>query len=321
MDILWKDLESNVEIIREGDFFISKHNKYKVVNKIPRFVEKHNYTDAFGIQWNHFQKTQLDSYSKFPLSEQRLKRCIGESLFSNIKGKMVLEAGCGAGRFTEILLNRDANVVSIDMSNAVEANQKNFPQGEHHIIAQADICKLPFVDGQFDIVLCLGVIQHTKDSKKTLEALYRQVSPGGWLVVDHYALSWSHRTQVVKAFFRFLLKRISPKKAFFISGYLVKIFLPLHKLGRRSRVWQAIMRRTTPIVSYYNDFPNLSDELQKEWSLLDTHDNLTDYYKHFTSKKELEGLLKDLGLYNVGCWVGGIGIEGRGQKKLMKPEQ
>ena len=118
MHIYWKDPESGVEIIKKGDFFISESNKkYRILNKIPRFVNKKNYTNAFGIQWNYFKKTQLDSYSKFPLSEQRLKRCLGKDLFLNLKGKLVLEAGCGAGRFTEILLDNNAGVVSIDMSN------------------------------------------------------------------------------------------------------------------------------------------------------------------------------------------------------------
>jgi len=82
VNILWKDPESGVEIIKKGVFFISESSKkYRILNRIPRFVDEKNYTNAFGIQWNHFRKTQLDSYSKFPLSEQRLKRCLGEDLF------------------------------------------------------------------------------------------------------------------------------------------------------------------------------------------------------------------------------------------------
>jgi len=318
MNILWKNLELDKKNIKKDNAFVAESNKnYRVINKIPRFVEECNYTDAFGIQWNYFQKTQLDSYSKFPLSEKRLKRCLGEDLFSDMKGKLILEAGCGAGRFTEILLNNNANVVSVDMSNAVEANQKNFPQDEHHIIAQADICNLPFIKEQFDMVICLGVIQHTEHPERTLEALYEQVRPGGWLIVDHYAFSWSYLSQFPKILFRFVLKRIEPKSAFLITNYLVKIFLPLHRLGRRSRVWQALMRRLTPVVSYYNDFPELSDKLQEEWALLDTHDNLTDCYKHLTTKKKFEKSLSELGVENIECWSAGIGIEGRAKKPII----
>jgi 2-polyprenyl-3-methyl-5-hydroxy-6-metoxy-1,4-benzoquinol methylase len=99
----------------------------------------------------------------------------------------VLEAGCGAGRFTEVLLKRGASVTSIDLTDAVAANQENFPQSEHHRIAQADILRLPFSPKQFDAVFCLRVIQHTPSPEAAIAALYDQVRPGGLLVIDHYA--------------------------------------------------------------------------------------------------------------------------------------
>lgn len=319
MKINWKVPGSDIGLVRKNNFYVSNigHN-FEIINQIPRFVEKNNYSSAFGIQWNHYRKTQLDSHTGISISRDRINRCLGNEIFPKLKDKTILEAGCGAGRFTEILLSQNSKVVSIDMSNAVEANQLNFPQSNNHIIAQADICKLPFYSEQFDLVICLGVLQHTENPIKTLQALYEQLKPGGWLVVDHYAFSWSHETQIVKKIARFILKRISNEKAFSISIRLTKFFLPLHRLGKRSKIWQALMRRLTPVVSYYNDIPELSDFHQKEWALLDTHDNLTDYYKHFSSKSKLYKNLENLGLEEIKCWNGGIGIEGRGRKPLEK---
>jgi hypothetical protein len=62
--------------------------------------------------------------------------------------------------------------------------------------------------------------------------------------------------------------------------------------------------------------PELSDELQEEWALLDTHDSLTDYYKHHTTKRKFKHSMKELGLDNVECWNAGIGVEGRGKKQI-----
>jgi 2-polyprenyl-3-methyl-5-hydroxy-6-metoxy-1,4-benzoquinol methylase len=317
MNIVWKDPLTTSKLEKKENFYISNSGeKYKILNKIPRFVIKENYTSAFGIQWNYYRKTQLDSYTGLPISEVRLKRCLGESIFSNLKGKNILEAGCGAGRFTEVLLSRDSNVMSVDMSDAVDANQLNFPQDQNHTIAQADINRLPFMPNQFDLVICLGVIQHTEDPGETLQSLYEQVKPGGWLIIDHYAFSWSHETQIAKKIARFILRRMKIENAFLISRYLTKFFLPLHRVGRSSILWQALMRRLTPVVSYYNDFPELTDELQMEWALLDTHDNLTDHYKHFTTKERFTNSMKRLGLSDIECWKGGIGIEGRGRKPI-----
>ena len=60
------------------------------------------------------------------------------------KNKKVLEAGSGAGRFTEILLKYGAVVDSFDYSSAVEANAKNNGHHDNLVLVQADIRKMPF---------------------------------------------------------------------------------------------------------------------------------------------------------------------------------
>ena len=252
MYISWKDPNGDYKIEKCGNYFVSNiKNKYEIINGIPRFVDNNFYTDSWGLQWNKFRKTQLDSYTKFPISEQRLKDCLGEEIFSKLDGKIILEAGCGAGRFTEILLAKLAKVVSVDISNAVEANQDNFPQNKEHLIVQADILKLPFMSQQFDLVICLGVLQHTPSPEKTLIALYDQVKPGGWLIVDQYTFSFSYYTQIARIIFRHILKHIEPNKAFKITSLLIDIFLPIHKIGRKF-----IDRSTNELMDEYNELCN-----------------------------------------------------------------
>src|SRR6267142_2669631 len=74
---------------------------------IPRFVSSDNYAAAFGSQWNAFRRTQLDSFTRTTITRDRLQRCVGGSL-DVLRGKLVLEVGCGAARFTEILLESAA---------------------------------------------------------------------------------------------------------------------------------------------------------------------------------------------------------------------
>lgn len=45
---------------------------------------------------------------------------------------------------------------------------------------KADICDLPFEDGQFDVILCNHVLEHIPDDRKALSELYRVMKPGGW---------------------------------------------------------------------------------------------------------------------------------------------
>ena len=52
MNIVWKDPESESEIQKQGSFYISDSGiKHRIVNQIPRFVDKKNYTSGFGIQY------------------------------------------------------------------------------------------------------------------------------------------------------------------------------------------------------------------------------------------------------------------------------
>ena len=287
--------------------------RYPQRDGIPRFVASDNYSAAFGSQWKRYRLTQLDSYTGVPISKTRLARCLGDSLWADLKDKLVLEAGCGAGRFTEILLERGALVTSIDLSEAVDANQENCPQTDRHRIAQADILSLPLSTQQFDIVLCLGVIQHTPNPELTISALYNHVKPGGWLVFDHYTFNYLYYTKLAP-YFRMVLRRLSPEKGLWWSEYLVDTLLPLHRRMQNARLLNFLFSRFSPVLCYYRSYPELNGELQREWALLDTHDALTDWYKHFRTRARIVNVLNALGASEVACAYGGIGVEARARR-------
>ena len=131
-----------------------------IVNSIPRFVSPNNYADNFGLQWNEYRSTQIDSVSGRPISEERLWKCTGWPA-RHLKGKSILEIGSGAGRFTEVLVATGAEVVSCDFSSAVDANLKNNGKSKNLFLFQGDLFDLPLEKHSFDYVLCYGVLQHT----------------------------------------------------------------------------------------------------------------------------------------------------------------
>ncbi len=139
----------------------------------------------------HVSEDQLDSYCGVAVSESRLGRCmLGE--LQSIEGKRVLEAGSGAGRFTEVLLKHGAYVHSFDYSNAVDANASNNGGNQRLTLVQADIRRMPFARSTYDYVVCLGVLQHTPSPEESIKCLWAMVKPGGALVIDHYrwTLRW-----------------------------------------------------------------------------------------------------------------------------------
>ena len=290
---------------------------YPRENGIPRFVPRKTYADSFGSQWNKHRLTQLDSYSGTAITENRTRRCLGEELWASLPGKEVLECGCGAGRFTEVLLGQGASVTSLDLSDAVDANQESFPQNGNHVIAQADILQLPFRPRQFDIVFCLGVLQYTADPEKAITSLYEQVKPGGALVIDCYSpnLSWYTKTAPL---FRYYLRRLPADKRFRWTEGLVNTLLPLHKVARSFRPAQMLLSRMSPVSCYYGAIPELSEEQQREWALLDTHNSLTGWYRHSRTRQQIIRTLKQLGLDDIWCEYGGNGVEARGVYQLKR---
>lgn len=302
---------------RDENYICHEGCEFPILGGIPRFVPAENYSDAFGEQWKRYRRTQLDSYTKSPISEDRLRRCLGETIWQNLKGKHVLEAGCGAGRFTEILLREGAIVTSIDLSDAVTANQENFPQDETHRIAQADIMELPFDPRTFDIVLCLGVVQHTPDSEKCIAALYESVKPGGWLVIDHYTYKLGYFARTAP-FLRIFMRKMKRGTTISFTEKMVNTLLPLHKAVRNFRPAQTLLSRVSPLVVYYHGLPHLTDEMHREWALLDTHDSLTDYYKRFRTKGQISKTLEKIGVADIWCEYGGNGVEARGSRPVSE---
>ena len=104
-------------ILDNNDFFIKKDNIY-----IDKRLE--DYSSNFGLQWNEFPITQFDSHTGFPLTKNRLLSS-SEWDLNEIKDKLIIELGSGAGRFTEILISAGSYVVSVEMSEAINVNSLN----------------------------------------------------------------------------------------------------------------------------------------------------------------------------------------------------
>ena len=269
----------------------------KFFHGIPSFVSDSDYTEGFGLQWITHSKTQLDSKTGLPITKERMERMLGSQL-SFLRGKVVLEAGCGAGRFTEILLQNGAVVTAFDLSNSVIANFDNNGSNESLRIIQASITNLPFSKEVFDLVFCPGVIQHTPNPKKSIESLYNQVKPGGHLIFDQYRFNIS--TLFRSAWIvRLVAKRLSPEKGLQFTDNLVKFWLPLHRQVKDKRLLEIALFRISPITSHYSSYPEMSEHDQIQWAKLNTHDNLTDTYKRLTGPKKLLKILEQLGAVDI----------------------
>ena len=273
-------------------------NVYPVVNGVPRFVISNNYAYSFGLQWKTFSNTQLDSHNGTAISYERLSRCMRGHLENGIIDKLVLEAGSGAGRFTEIFLKKGAFVHSFDLSGAVDANYANNGLSERLLLAQADILKMPFKSYHYDYVVCLGVLQHTPNPEEAIVALFKMLKPGGFLVFDHYRFKLRSILPpplgVASNIYRPLLLALPQKYRLKVVKAIVTFFFPAHWLFRYSLIAQRILRRISPVIFYFGTLELKSKWDYFEWSLLDTHDCLTDFHRHHRSVIDLRNFLESL---------------------------
>ena len=286
---------------------------HEIKGGIPRFVASDNYAKAFGLQWNTFKLTQFDSYTSSPVTEKRLEAAFGRPL-SSLAGKRILEAGSGAGRFTEILLKYGACVYSFDFSNAVEANYENNMPNENLTLFQADIESIPFQNDFFDAVLCLGVLQHTPSTRSSLRELSRVLKPEGELVCDHYKYHMGMFTSCYLIWW-FIIKQFDSVRQLQITDWLTGFFFPIHWRLRDNQFAQILLRRISPINFYYGRY-DLPKTIHYEWSLLDTHDRNTDHYKHHVTRRGFEKVLQSLGYTKYSVFVGGTGYVCRAVKGL-----
>lgn len=280
---------------------------FPVRESIPRFVSDSGYANSFGFQWNIHTKTQLDSYSGVPISRNRLFETTGWP--KDLTGETILEAGSGAGRFTEILVGTRATVYSFDYSDAVDANYRNNGEQSNLTLFQASIYEIPLRQHSFDKVICLGVIQHTPDPAASFRHLASMVRPGGSLVIDSYAKSIAAVLQW-KYLLRPLTKRINKVVLYRIISVVVPLLVPLSTLLRR--VAGRAGARLVPIVEYSH--LGLSSEINREWAILDTFDMYSPAHDHPQSVSTITRWFELAGFVDIEVSRGHNGVIGRGRK-------
>ena len=98
------------------------------------------------------------------------------------KAANVLDLGCGAGVLMERLLESGFKITGADVSDDMLAlareRLRRFPARDFRLW-QANCEKLPFDDGEFDVVLCMGIFGYVGDVDRAVGEIRRVLKPGG----------------------------------------------------------------------------------------------------------------------------------------------
>lgn len=267
-------------------------NTYPVINGVPRFVNTEQYADGFGFQWNLFKKTQHDSYSGIEHSKTRFFNETGWKK-DELEGDVILDAGCGNGRFSEVAIEAGVRVIALDLSDAVDACRENMLEkgfdDTQFLVIQASFYEMPIKKNILDKAYSLGVLQHTPDRKKSLQHIVNTVKNNGEVAFWVYEKSW--RSLIgYKYYFRILTKYLSMQSNWKISQALVYAFFPLAWVLNKVKGGALLIRAFIPFAFRFNE--SMSYEQSRQWSLLDTFDNLSPRYDNPVTRSEIEGWLK-----------------------------
>ncbi|HMF14142.1 MAG TPA: methyltransferase domain-containing protein [Gemmataceae bacterium] len=280
---------------RLGDALVTpdRVRTYPIVREIPRFVSSDQYVRSFSFEWNVHDHTQLDRFRADDSSERIFRAKTGLTP-ADVRGKLVLDAGIGAGRFADVLARWGAVVVGVDLSYAVEAASVTFGEMPNVLVCQADIGHLPFRPGTFDFIVSIGVLHHTPDTRRYFEALPRLLKPGGEIAIWVYPDEGEYATRAKWIPFT---SRIA--KAWYHS--FCKVFVP----------W-ALRRGNSRFVYHLRHLFPISDQgLGIENDVLDTFDAYSPRFHGVHSPAEVKDWFRAAGLTNIREYPWPTAVRGR----------
>lgn len=231
----------------------------------------------------------------------------------------MMEAGCGAGTFTEFALATEATVLSFDLSDGgVRANYKKNGHKENLLIVQADIFNIPARDGNFDYIYCFGVLQHTPAPKAAFLNLSLYLKRGvGKIATDIYTMPppnhpyeplWTNKYRM-----RRLLKNISDQKIYKLVVCYVNIFWPITRIILKLFPKKGVQyNRHFLFDDYPPRLPGMDPKKFKAFAMLDIHDFLAPDYDEPATEADYRSWHVEAGLNCIDVHPGYNGLEGRG---------
>ena len=121
--------------------------------------------------YDHEYYTDHRDHDALPWHYRIIARRLG-----NLSGKQALDVACGTGKWLELLAARGASVHGIDLSErAVAACRIRIP---HCDVREGKAEVLPFDDASFDLITCMGSLEHFLDPLQSLNEMRRVAKPG-----------------------------------------------------------------------------------------------------------------------------------------------
>ncbi len=290
----------------ESGWVVCPRHTFPLVGGVPRLLPDvlldpagaaRSIEASFSREWSHFDYEADRTWGQgVGQRAQDFLRHVDRSAES-LRGKLVLDAGCGNGVLSRAITGFGCEVVATDVSTSVEGAYRHFAargNGRTHFV-QSDLMHLALRPGAFDVIFCAGVLHHTPSTRGTLDSLLRALAPGGTVFVWLYWDVPGLRSKLSEA----LRRTISPLPAPVKHG-LVWALVPQSKLRQYVR---ELRGRSDP-----------SERLGWRETLVRMLDSYTPRYRWRHSPEEVTGWFEELGFTSIKTTergVEGFGVAAR----------
>jgi SAM-dependent methyltransferase len=290
--------QSSGEVIETGSL-ISSHATYPIVRGIPRFVpfDQDNYARSFGYQWRRWPRLQFEAENKNTAmagyTRGMWERITGITEAPFKPEDVILDIGCGPGRFTDVVRAKGASAIALDYSQAVEVARRNFNDDDRVCVVQGDALNLPVRSGSLAGAFSIGVLHHTPDPKRGVAQAVQTLREGGWFAVSVYPKRGYYNFPTVQMWRR-LFQALWPVTGHYPAlAYSYAATYMLRPFGRFPVIRNAIR---LPFPSVY--LPDI------RWSVLDTFDSVTPSFQSGHDGEEVSSWLVSAALEEVvpGDW-------------------
>lgn len=271
------------------------------------FVDSGSYAESFGFQWHLYSQTQLDN-DQCRESESDFRKRTGFKP-EDLKGKLVLDVGCGMGRFAEVATRWGARVVGIDLSAAGQAAARNLSNRDF-IALQADVFDLPFAPESFDLIYSIGVLHHTPDCENAVKALPQYLKPGGNLAVWLY--SGYNKWYRFSDYYRRATRRMPPR----VLHGILRVVVPLLNGVDTGLRWIPLVGK--PLAGAVHHVFPVNRNPRREMRVLDTFDWYSPRYQSKHTYEEVFRWFESCGLEDL--HVAEVPIAVRGRKPARRHE-
>lgn len=183
---------------------------------------------SFGAEWLKFNSFTDE---EIRVAGSQYFDIVDEGILN--KNSIVLDLGCGSGRWTKYIAKRVKLIEAVDPSDAVFSAQYLNKEENNVRVTQASVSNIPFEDDTFNFVVCLGVLHHIPNTQQALIDVVKKIKNGGSILLYLY-YNLENRGLFYKlifrlsTIFRIIISKLPHRiKKFCCDCIAVMVYIPL----------------------------------------------------------------------------------------------